>query len=419
MDSLAAKMGIDPLELRRRNYIPTDQYPYEAFTGLVYDSGDHDQAASKAVELARLRRRPRPPGRAERRGRHQAARHRDVELLRDVRARPVARARLAELLRRRVGGGDGAHPADGQGAGRHRHVTARAGARDVVGDDRRRASLGIDPADIDVLHSDTAIAPLGLDTYGSRSLPVGGRGDRDGLRQGDRQGQADRRPPAGGERRTTSSSSGGVFRVAGSPDKEMPLAAIAFEAFTAHNLPDGLEPNLEAQVTYDPPNFSWPFGTHMCLVEVDVETGHDRRAEVRGGRRLRRAGQPDHRRRPGARRRRAGHGPGAVRRRHLRLRRQPADLDAGRLHGAGGVRRPADHTRPHRHAVADQFARSEGRRRSWHHRRRTHRHERRRRRVVRPGRPRRRDAGQPAQRLGRDPSRPTQHNRTTANGGNP
>ena len=56
---------------------------------------------------------------------------------------------------------------------------------------------------------------------------------------------------------------GGVFSVKGSPDRHMPLAAIAFEAFTAHNLPDGLEPNLEAQVTYDPPNFSWPFGTHV------------------------------------------------------------------------------------------------------------------------------------------------------------
>lgn len=66
---------------------------------------------------------------------------------------------------------------------------------------------------------------------------------------------------------------GGEFRVAGTPSKSMPLAAIAFAAFTAHDLPDGLEPNLEAQVTYDPPNFSWPFGTHMCLVEVDTETG--------------------------------------------------------------------------------------------------------------------------------------------------
>ena len=53
----------------------------------------------------------------------------------------------------------------------------------------------------------------------------------------------------------------------------MPLAAVAFEAFTAHDLPDGLEPNLEMQVTYDPPNFSWPFGTHMCVVEIDTETG--------------------------------------------------------------------------------------------------------------------------------------------------
>jgi carbon-monoxide dehydrogenase large subunit len=66
---------------------------------------------------------------------------------------------------------------------------------------------------------------------------------------------------------------GGSFRVAGSPDKELPLAAIAFEAFTAHDLPDGMEPNLEAQVVYDPPNFSWPFGTHICVVEVDTETG--------------------------------------------------------------------------------------------------------------------------------------------------
>ena len=63
-----------------------------------------------------------------------------------------------------------------------------------------------------------------------------------------------------------------MFTVKGSPDRSMPLAAIAFEAFTAHNLPDGLEPNLEAQVTYDPPNFSWPFGTHICVVEVDTRS---------------------------------------------------------------------------------------------------------------------------------------------------
>jgi carbon-monoxide dehydrogenase large subunit len=65
----------------------------------------------------------------------------------------------------------------------------------------------------------------------------------------------------------------GTFTVKGSPDKAMPLAGVAFEAFTAHNLPDDVEPNLEASVVYDPPNFSWPFGTHICVVEIDEETG--------------------------------------------------------------------------------------------------------------------------------------------------
>ena len=133
--------------------------------------------------------------------------------------------------------------------------------------------LGVDPADVDVLHSDTAIAPLGLDTYGSRSLPVGGVAIAMACDK-----VIDKAKQIAAHQLEANPDdlefSGGVFRVAGSPDKEMPLAAIAFEAFTAHNLPDGLEPNLEAQVTYDPPNFSWPFGTHMCLVEVDVETGH-------------------------------------------------------------------------------------------------------------------------------------------------
>jgi carbon-monoxide dehydrogenase large subunit len=132
--------------------------------------------------------------------------------------------------------------------------------------------LGIDPADVDVLHSDTAIAPLGMDTYGSRSLPVGGVAISmacDKVIDKAKQIAAHQMEANVEDLEFTD----GTFRVAGSPDKEMPLAAVAFAAFTAHDLPEGVEPNLEAQVTYDPPNFSWPFGTHMCLVEVDTETG--------------------------------------------------------------------------------------------------------------------------------------------------
>jgi carbon-monoxide dehydrogenase large subunit len=132
--------------------------------------------------------------------------------------------------------------------------------------------MGVSPDDVDVLHSDTAIAPLGLDTYGSRSLPVGGVAIAMACDK-----VIDKAKLIAAHQLEASPDdlefAGGAFSVKGSPDRTMPLAAIAFEAFTAHNLPDGLEPNLEAQVTYDPPNFSWPFGTHMCAVEVDTETG--------------------------------------------------------------------------------------------------------------------------------------------------
>jgi carbon-monoxide dehydrogenase large subunit len=132
--------------------------------------------------------------------------------------------------------------------------------------------LGVSPDDVDVLHSDTAISPLGLDTYGSRSLAVGGVAiDMACDRVIDKARQI-----AAHQLECSPDDldfAAGSFGVKGSPDKSMPLAAVAFEAFTAHNLPDGLEPNLEAHVTYDPPNFSWPFGTHICVVEVDTETG--------------------------------------------------------------------------------------------------------------------------------------------------
>jgi carbon-monoxide dehydrogenase large subunit len=111
-----------------------------------------------------------------------------------------------------------------------------------------------------------------MDTYGSRSLPVGGVAIAmacDKVIDKARQIAAHQLEASADDLQF----SGGVFSVKGSPDKEMPLAAVAFEAFTAHDLPDDVEPSLEARVTYDPPNFSWPFGTHMCLVEVDVETG--------------------------------------------------------------------------------------------------------------------------------------------------
>ena len=271
MDSLARAVGVDPLELRRRNFIPTASYPYEAFSGLTYDSGNHDGAASKAADML---------GYDELRARQQrqnvagATKRLGIGVSSYFEMCGLAPSRVLASLNYSAGGWEAAtvrvlptskvQVVTGTAPHGQGHETAWSM---IVAD-----KLGISPDDVDVLHSDTAIAPLGLDTYGSRSLPVGGVAIAMACDK-----VIDKAKQIAAHQLEASADdlefSGGVFRVAGSPEKEVPLAAIAFAAFTAHDLPDGLEPNLEASTTYDPPNFSWPFGTHMCAVEVDTETG--------------------------------------------------------------------------------------------------------------------------------------------------
>ncbi len=115
----------------------------------------------------------------------------------------------------------------------------------------------------------------------------------------------------------------GRFFVKGTPARAKTIQDIALMANVAWNLPQGMEAGLEATSFYDPPNFVYPFGAHVAVVEIDGETGQVDAEEIRRGRRLRSADQSDDRRRPGARRRRAGHRPGALGRRGLR-RQRPA-----------------------------------------------------------------------------------------------
>jgi carbon-monoxide dehydrogenase large subunit len=271
MDALAAKMEIDPLDLRRRNYISADQYPYTAMTGLVYDSGNHVAAAEKATDLAGYE-----DVRAEqaKRRANGSTKHLGIGISSYFEMCGLAPSRVLSSLNYGAGGWEtatvrvlptskvqvvtGSSP-HGQG-----HETCWS----MIVADR----LGVPVDDIDVLHSDTAISPIGLDSYGSRSLAVGGIAVAmacDRVLDKARQIAAHQLEAAHDDLEFAA----GSFGVKGTPDKSLPLAAIAFGAFTAHNLPDGMEPNLEASVCYDPPNFSWPFGTHVCVVEVDEETG--------------------------------------------------------------------------------------------------------------------------------------------------
>jgi aerobic carbon-monoxide dehydrogenase large subunit len=271
MDALAAKLGLDPMELRRRNFIRKEQFPYTAFSGLTYDSGDHVAAAELAAELAdytgvRARQiTQNVVGATKRLG---------IGVSSYFEMCGLAPSRVLASLNYSAGGWEAAtvrvlptnkiQVVTGTSPHGQGHETAWSM---IVAD-----KLGVDPDDVDVLHSDTAIAPLGLDTYGSRSLPVGGVAIALACDK-----VIDKAKKIAAHQLEANEDDlefiGGTFSVRGTPDRSMPLAAIAFEAFTAHNLPDGLEPNLEAQVTYDPPNFSWPFGTHICVLEVDTETG--------------------------------------------------------------------------------------------------------------------------------------------------
>jgi carbon-monoxide dehydrogenase large subunit len=271
MDALARKMGIDPYELRKRNFIDKAQYPYTAFSGLTYDSGDHLAAAEKAATItdyAGLRAKQKKQNVAG------ATKRLGIGMTSYFEMCGLAPSRVLASLNYGAGGWEAAtvrvlptgkvQVVTGTSPHGQGHETSWA----MIASEK----LGIPAEDIDVLHSDTAIAPLGLDTYGSRSLPVGGvavAGACDKVIDKAKQIAAHQLECSADDLEFNA----GTFSVKGSPDRAVPIGAIAFAAFTAHNLPDGVEPNLEALYTYDPPNFSWPFGTHMCAVEVDTETG--------------------------------------------------------------------------------------------------------------------------------------------------
>ena len=271
IETLARAMKIDSFELRKRNYIKKEQFPYTAFSGLTYDSGDHLLAAEKAAKMTDL-----AGVRAQQKKQNVqgATKLLGVGMSSYFEMCGLAPSRVLASLNYSAGGWEAATvrvlPTNkvqvitgtsphGQG-----HETSWA----MIASEK----LGVAPEDVDVLHSDTAISALGLDTYGSRSLPVGGVAIAlacDKVIEKAKLIAAHQLECAAEDLQFEN----GTFSVKGSPDRALPLAAIAFGAFTAHNLPDGCEPNLEAQVSYDPPNFSWPFGTHMCVVEVDTETG--------------------------------------------------------------------------------------------------------------------------------------------------
>ena len=271
MDELAVELGMDPLELRRRNWIRAEEFPFTSVAGMTYDSGDYETATQKALELLGY-----DELRAEQRRRRES--NDPVQLGIGVSTFTemcgLAPSRVLGSLSYGAGGWEhasirmlptgkvevvsGATP-HGQG-----HETAWS---QLVAD-----RLGVPFEDIEVLHGDTSISPRGLDTYGSRSLVVGGAAV---VNAAEKVVAKARRVAAHLLEASEDDLdfSGGKFSVRGTPGAEVSIQEIALATFAAHNFPDGVEPSIDADATFDPENFSFPHGTHLCAMEVDTETG--------------------------------------------------------------------------------------------------------------------------------------------------
>jgi carbon-monoxide dehydrogenase large subunit len=271
MDELAAHLGLEPLAVRERNWIKHEEFPFTTIAGLTYDSGNYEAATARAKELF---------GYDELRKEQEQRRASGdpVQLGLGVSTFTemcgLAPSRVLGSLAYAAGGWEQAsirmlptgkvEVVTGSSAHGQGHETAWS---QIVAD-----QLGVPFEDIRVLHGDTQISPKGMDTYGSRSLAVGGMA----LVSACDKVVEKAKVIAAGMLEASADDlewSPGRFAVRGDPDKGVTIGEIAFTAFAAHNLPDGVEPSIDADATYDPDNFSFPHGTHLCATEVDTETG--------------------------------------------------------------------------------------------------------------------------------------------------
>jgi aerobic carbon-monoxide dehydrogenase large subunit len=269
IDKCARELGIDPIALRRKNFIKPDQYPFASAAGLEYDSGNYDGVMDALEGMADL------PGFAARRAESEAK-----GLLRGfgvnsyIEACGIAPSNLVGVLGARVGLYDaatvrvnatgnlsvmvGAH-SHGQG-----HETAFP---QVVAE-----MLGIDENLIDIVHGDTSKIPFGMGTYGSRSLAVCGSAV---VRATEKIINKAKKIAAHMMEASEADIEfkDGAFSVAGT-DKSVAFGEVAFKAYVPHDFPhEELEPGLEETAFYDPANFTYPAGAYACEVEVDPETG--------------------------------------------------------------------------------------------------------------------------------------------------
>ena len=269
VDKMCRELGLDPFEVRRKNLLTPDQFPYQSPAGLMYDTGNYQATLDRVIEMADV-----AGFEARRAASAKTGKLRGLGLSTWIEACGIAPSHLVGVLGARVGLYDaatvrvnatgnisvmvGAH-SHGQG---HETVFAQ-----IVAD-----KLGIPETSVEIVHGDTAKIPFGMGSYGSRSLAVCGTAMTKAVDKIIAKGKkiaAHMLEAAEGD----ISFEDGKFSVAGT-DKAKTFGEIAFSAYVPHNYPlETLEPGLEETAFYDPANFTYPAGAYLCEVDVDPETG--------------------------------------------------------------------------------------------------------------------------------------------------
>jgi carbon-monoxide dehydrogenase large subunit len=270
VEQCAREMKIDPVEIRRRNFVT--QFPYATPVGLTYDTGDYGATLDKALKMADVAGYPARKAEAAKRGKLRGLGYSCY-----IEACGIAPSNIAGALGARAGlfeaGEVRVHPTGTvtifTGSHSHGQGHETTFAQVVAG------KLGIPMENVEIVHGDTGRVPFGMGTYGSRSLAVGGTAIVKAIDKVIAKGKkiAAHLLEASD---TDIEFDNGEFKVAGT-DRKVPFAQIALSAYVPHNYPlDKLEPGLNENAFYDPTNFTYPAGSYVCEIEVDPETGRTR-----------------------------------------------------------------------------------------------------------------------------------------------
>jgi carbon-monoxide dehydrogenase large subunit len=269
VDLTARELGIDPAEIRRRNFVPANAFPHTTATGVTYDSGNYQPTLERALEIVGYQQLRQEQERLRKEGKYLG-----IGVTTYVEICGMAPSQVLGAVGAGAGGWESAtvrvHPTGKvtvySGASSHGqgHETAFA---QIVGD-----GLGVPFEDVEVVHGDTAQVQFGIGTFGSRSAAVGGMAAVMSVNKIEEKAKK----IAAFLLEAAEADlvfEGGQFFVKGTPGRGITIQQVALAAYVPHKYPTGLEPGLEATSFYDPSNFTWPFGSHVAVVEVDPETG--------------------------------------------------------------------------------------------------------------------------------------------------